>query len=188
MENKLNGLVVGITGASGSPIALMLLEHLMLMNYTCRTALLFTQNGEKVFEHEVPDGKVKLSGFKTYSNDDMFVSFASGHSQYGAMILCPCSMGTLGRIAGGISTDVIGRTADVMLKERRPLILVVREAPYNAIHLENMLKLHKAGAVILPASPGFYHQPQTLEELYKPLIDRILHHAGVMSLSGSWNS
>lgn len=179
-------MVFGITGASGSPIAAMLLQRLRELEYSSKTALIFTENGKRVWEYENEGIEDILKDFATFQNDNMFVPFASGHSDYNAMIICPCSMGTLGRIASGVSHDLIGRTADVMLKERRPLVIVIREAPYNMIHLKNMQKLHRAGAIILPASPGFYHKPKNIPDLFRPLVDRILHHAGIENLSGAW--
>lgn len=116
--------------------------------------------------------------FKVYDNGDFFAPFASGSSKYDTMIICPASMGMLGRIANGISDDLISRAADVMLKERRKLILVPRETPYNLIHINNMKLLTEAGAIILPATPSFYSKPATIKELVMTVVDRILDHAG----------
>jgi 4-hydroxy-3-polyprenylbenzoate decarboxylase len=123
---------------------------------------------------------------KEYPNDSYFAPFASGSSQYDTMIICPASMGTVGRIANGISDTLIARTADVMLKERRRLIIVPREAPYSLIHLKNMKKLTLAGAVICPASPSFYSKPSTIDDLVMTVVDRIIDLAGFTNDTYRW--
>jgi len=122
----------------------------------------------------------KFSGeLKVFGIQDWFAPMASGSNPGDAMVVCPCTMGTLGKIAGGISDDLICRAADVMLKEKRTLILVPREMPFSAIHLENMLKLSHAGAVIMPPNPGFYHHPQSVQDIVDFVVARILDHLGV---------
>ena len=117
---------------------------------------------------------------------DFMAPFASGSANYGTMIICPCSMGTMGRIANGISNDLTTRAADVMLKERRKLILLVRETPYNLIHINNMKSITEAGGIICPASPSFYSNPQNFEELASTVIDRVLTLSGLKNDSYSW--
>ncbi len=116
--------------------------------------------------------------FKVYDNRDFFAPFASGSSKYDTMIICPASMGMMGRIANGVADDLISRAADVMLKERRKLILVPRETPYNLIHINNMKLLTEAGAILLPATPSFYSKPETIKDLVMTVVDRILDIAG----------
>jgi 4-hydroxy-3-polyprenylbenzoate decarboxylase len=123
---------------------------------------------------------------KEYQNSDYYAPFASGSSKYESMIICPASMGTIGRIANGTSEDLICRTADVMLKERRKLIIVPREAPYNLIHINNLKTLTLAGAIICPASPSFYSNPKTVDELVLTVVDRIIDLAGFNSKGFRW--
>jgi 4-hydroxy-3-polyprenylbenzoate decarboxylase len=124
--------------------------------------------------------------FKFYKNNDFFAPFASGSAQYKTMIICPSSMGLLARIANGISDDLITRSADVILKERRRLIIVPRETPYNLIHLRNMTSLTEAGAIICPATPSFYHQPKSIEEIIDTVVDRVLDLAGIDIKTQRW--
>jgi len=122
----------------------------------------------------------KVSGeLRVFGRDDWFAPMASGSNPGDAMVICPCTMGTLAAVAVGLSDDLITRAADVMLKEKRPLILVPRETPFSAIHLENMLKLSHAGAVILPPNPGFYYHPQSVQDLVDFVVAKILDHLGV---------
>ena len=126
--------------------------------------------------------------FKVYGKEDFFAPFASGSAGYDALIICPCSMGTLGRIASGISNDLITRAADVLLKERKKLICVVRETPYNLIHLRNMTAVTEAGGIICPATPSFYSKPQTIEEAAETVVDRALQLAGIDIKTYRWGA
>ncbi|MGE5553371.1 MAG: UbiX family flavin prenyltransferase [Betaproteobacteria bacterium] len=190
-------LAVGITGASGSIYAERLLQH--LLGSGTDVALCLTEAACAVLRHErdwpLPAdprhadgvrealGRVFPSGSRSgrltyYAPDDWTAPIASGSAVWEGMVIVPCTMGTAGRIAHGLSTNLLERAADVCLKERRPLVVVPREAPLSAIHLENLLTLARAGAVVLPAAPGFYHQPETLEDLVSFVVDRILRALG----------
>ena len=138
---------------------------------------MFTQAGNEVWAHEI--GEVPAYPFKKYGLRDFRAPFASGSAGWDAMVVIPCSTGGLARIAHGISDDLVGRAADVMMKERRKLVLVVRETPLSAIHLENMLAVTRAGAVVLPASPSFYSKPATLDSLLDTVVGRVLDQLGL---------
>ena len=171
-------IIVAVTGASGAIYARQFLERVLLCNEVEQIALIVSRCGEEVVRHE----GVELphdERIKRYSADDMFAPTASGSARYDAMVIIPASMGTVGRIASGVSLSLIERSADVMLKERRRLICVVRETPYSLIHLRNMTTLTEAGAIILPASPSFYSHPSDIEELAATLTERVLVHAGL---------
>ncbi len=186
-------IVLALTGASGLPYGIRLLE--CLLQSGSRVHLLYSQAAQIVAKQELdfilpnrPQDAEKLlterfgkfSGeLRVFGRDDWYAPMASGSNPGDAMVICPCTMGTLAGVAAGLSDDLITRGADVMLKEKRPLILVPRESPFSAIHLENMLKLSRAGAVILPANPGFYYQPQTVQDLVDFVVARILDHLGV---------
>ena len=126
--------------------------------------------------------------FTTYDNHDFMAPFASGSAGFDAFIICPCSMGTLGRIASGMSNDLITRAADVMLKERKQLICVVREAPYNLVHLKNMTAVTEAGGIICPASPSFYSIPKSIDDLAATVVDRVLQLAGISIDTFKWGN
>ena len=184
---------LAITGASGLPYAMRLLECLLQSGQ--RVNLVYSQAAQIVAKQEMdftlpnrPQDAEKIltkrigqfSGeLHVYGRDDWYAPMASGSNPGDAMVICPCTMSTLGKIAGGISDDLIARAADVMLKEKRPLILVPRETPFSAIHLENMLRLSHAGAVILPPNPGFYHHPQSVQDIVDFVVARILDHLGI---------
>ena len=171
-------IIVAITGASGAIYARQCLENLIAHPAVERVALILSDNAEDVLRAE----GVTLPAserVERFSNDDMWASVASGSARWDAMIIIPASMGTVGRIASGISRTLIERAADVMLKERRRLVVVVRESPYSLIHLRNMTTLTEAGAIILPASPSFYFNPATVEELCLTTSLRALEMAGV---------
>ena len=169
-------LVVAVTGASGAIYAKRLIERLEGMGLAFATV--FTKNAIDVWQHELEE-KPPLDTLLVYDEKDFNAPFASGSSDYQALVVCPCSMGTLGRIAHGISDSLITRAADVMLKERRKLILVPREMPYNLIHIENMRVLTMAGATIIPASPSFYSKPQSINALADTVIDKVLTGLGL---------
>ena len=159
-------IIVAITGASGSIYALRLLEKLTsLKTPPSEIAVVFSDNAREIWKYETGKQFVAKAPAKVYNNDDFYVPFASGSSDFDTMIICPASMGILGRIANGTSDDLIARAADVMLKERRKLILVPRETPYNLIHIRNMETLTLAGAIICPATPSFYSKPKRLMTL-----------------------
>jgi len=170
-------LVVAIGGASGSVYARRLLDALVPLASTVEVGLVFTQFGNEVWTHEI--GEVPAYPFKKYGLRDFRAPFASGSAGWDAMVVIPCSTGGLARIAHGISDDLVGRAADVMMKERRKLVLVVRETPLSAIHLENMLAVTRAGAVVLPASPSFYSKPATLDSLLDTVVGRVLDQIGL---------
>jgi len=185
-------IVVGITGASGSIYGLRLIAELLAAGH--QVSVLLTNAGRQVtaFETGLPlveniqECRVVLENhfpcsdrLKYYAIDDFFAPVASGSSAPDAVVICPCSMGTAGRIASGLSDNLLERVADVALKERRQLLLVPRETPFNQIHLENLLRLAQAGATILPAMPGFYHKPQTLEDLVTFVVGKVLDSLGV---------
>lgn len=173
-------IVIGITGASGSIYAVRLIEELLKRGVFIY--IICTENGEKVMKFEtsldirewVEELKEKYEHVKLENINDLFSGVASGSFKFDAMIILPCSMGTLAEISNGLSKNLLCRAADVALKEDRKLIIVPRETPLNAIHLENMLKLSKLGVSILPAMPGFYHKPQSMEDLINFVVGKIL--------------
>ena len=169
-------ILVGVTGASGSLYALRLLEALQA--YNLEVHLVISESGKLVVNHEIPDGITKLTklAHHVYQIDDIAAAVASGSYGIDSMVILPCSMGTLGAIANGLSHNLLTRAADVILKEQRKLVLVPRETPFSTIHLENLLTLSRMGAVILPAAPGFYHHPQTITDLLNFIVGRILDH------------
>ncbi|HEY3114029.1 MAG TPA: flavin prenyltransferase UbiX [Gemmatimonadaceae bacterium] len=181
-------IVVGITGASGAPYAVRLLQALTAAHRP--TSLIVSKYGMRLLEAESGIGSMDAlrdavgigawaSYVETFSNDDRGAPPASGSALTSGMIVCPCSMGTLSAISVGASRSLIERAADVTLKERRKLVLVPRETPLSAIHLGNMLRLARAGAVVMPASPGFYNRPKEISDLVDFVVGRILDHAGV---------
>lgn len=192
-ETAAKPITLAITGASGSQYGLRLLECLFAAGRD--VYLLMSQAGQVVLSMEagleipsraadaaalltrhfgVPEGQLRVFGRQQWT-----APVASGTNPPGAMVICPCTTGTLGSIAAGISGDLIDRAADVMLKERRKLILVVRETPFSDIHLENMLKLSRMGAVVMPANPGFYFKPRKIEDLIDFIVARILDHLNI---------
>ena len=170
-------LVVAVGGASGSIYAKRLLDVLVATPGEREVALCFSRSGAQVWQHEI--GPEPTYPFKRWALDDFRAPFASGSAGWEAMVVIPCSTGGLARIAHGISDDLIGRAADVMMKERRKLVLVVRETPLSQIHLENMLAVTRAGAVVLPASPSFYSHPSSVEALIDTVIGRVLDQLGI---------
>ncbi len=180
-------IVVAITGASGSLYARLLLDKLSTIDGgPSEIAVIFSDTAKDIWKSETGSDFVEKGVAKTYSNKSFFAPFASGSSSFDTMIICPASMGTLGRIANGTSDDLTARTADVMLKERRRLIIVPREAPYNLVHIRNMETLTLAGALICPASPSFYSMPATIEELAMTIVDRIIDLAGFSNNTYRW--
>ena len=173
-------LVVGITGASGAPYAERLVSWLATEGRVAgvETHLVFTKTGRLVWQHEVGTDP-REHDLPIWGPLDFTAPFASGSARFEAMAVVPCSAGTLGRIAHGISADLVGRAADVMLKERRKLVLCLREAPYSLVHLRNMQAVTEAGAMVLPASPSFYSKPPHLEALVDTVVGRVLDQLGV---------
>ena len=196
-------ITLALTGASGMPYGIRLLERLLVEGK--QVYLLYSQVAQVVAQQEmnlalpsraketeaffnrlynIPDGQLRVFG-----REEWFAPVASGSNPADAMVVCPCTMGTLAAIAAGLNQKLIERAADVMLKENRQLILVPREMPFSAIHLENMLKLVRSGAVILPANPGFYHHPQTVQDMIDFVVARILDHLGIPhTLIARWGS
>jgi 4-hydroxy-3-polyprenylbenzoate decarboxylase len=169
--------VVAITGASGTLYAQRLLDNLDCGQHEVH--LILSQYAQAVIGEELEGGLKLRKGVITHSLRSMNAPFASGSNAFDAMVVIPCTMGTLGRIAHGVSDDVLLRAADVMLKEKRKLILVPRETPLNLVHVKNFELLILAGAVILPANPSFYSRPQTIQELADTVVARVLDHLGI---------
>lgn len=186
---KKQKIVVGITGASGSIYAKVLLEKLSSMKTQVEEVnIVMSDNAKEVWKTEIGNNGYEKFKFTIYDKNDFYAPFASGSCNFNAMIICPCSMGTLARIASGISNDLITRAADVMLKERRILILVPRDTPLNMIHIRNMQTVTDAGGIICPASPSFYSKPKNFDELASTVIDRVLTLCGLEVKMYRWGS
>jgi len=182
-------IVVAVTGASGSVYAKVLLTKLLQAGKAIdEISLVMTENAKQVWQTELDNDDYLRYAVKQYTQNDFSAAFASGSGQYNTMIIIPCSMGTLGRIAGGISNDLITRAADVVLKERRKLICVVRDTPYNLIHIKNMETVTMAGGIICPATPSFYSKPTTIEQVAATVVDRVIDLAGIPNSSYRWGS
>lgn len=185
---NLNKIVIAITGASGSIYAKQLIIELLKQeNKISELALVMSKNAENVWQHELGNSDFKKFPIKRYETHDFNAPFASGSARFNIMFICPCSMGTLARIANGISDSLITRAADVMLKERRKLILISRDTPLSLIHINNMKTITEAGGIILPASPSFYSQPSSIEELANTVVHRAIDIAGIEISSYRWN-
>jgi 4-hydroxy-3-polyprenylbenzoate decarboxylase len=181
-------IVMAITGASGAPYAVRLLEALVQAQQ--RVQLIVSDHGLRLLRTETDVGSVEAlrtrvgggawdASVALFDDNDRGAAPASGSARNRGMVICPCSMGTISAISQGTSRSLVERAADVALKERRTLVVVPRETPYSTIHLENMLRLTRAGAVVLPASPGFYHRPTRIDELVDFVVARVLDHLGV---------
>ncbi len=182
-----NKIAVAITGASGAIYAKLLLDRLVqLKDQYEAVGVVMSKNAEEVWQTELGNDTYKNYPFRFYAKTDFTAPFASGSAQYNTMIVIPCSMGTLGRIASGVSDDLVTRAADVVLKERRKLILAVRETPYNLIHIRNMEAVTLAGGIICPATPSYYSLPKTIEELASTVVDRVLDLAGLNLQTYRW--
>ncbi|MCC7302572.1 MAG: UbiX family flavin prenyltransferase [Bacteroidia bacterium] len=180
-------LVVAVTGASGAIYAKLLFGELLKRKKSFAAVdVVFSANARTVWEHELNNRDYEKIPFRVFSKTDFSAPFASGSAGYHALIVCPCSMGTLGRIASGVSDDLITRAADVMLKERKKLILVPRETPYNLIHIRNMETVTLSGGIICPASPSFYSGPGTFDELGMTVISRIFSLLGMEQGGYKW--
>ncbi|MEZ4940080.1 MAG: UbiX family flavin prenyltransferase [Saprospiraceae bacterium] len=180
-------LVVAIAGSSGSIYAKVLLDKLARMpDQWDAVGVVLSDNAKINWELEIGPVAFEDYPFDFYAKNDFYAPFASGSAQYDTMIVCPCSMGTLARIATGISNDLLTRAADVVLKERRRLILVPRDTPLSLIHINNMKTVTEAGGIICPASPSFYSKPKNFEELAATVVDRVLDLAGLDLTSFRW--
>jgi 4-hydroxy-3-polyprenylbenzoate decarboxylase len=183
----MNKIVVAITGASGSIYANQLLSKLAaIKNQWQELSVVMTENAKQVWQTELSNEDYNSYPVKFHTQNDFSAPFASGSGQYNIMIIIPCSMGTLGRIASGVSSDLITRAADVVLKEKRKLICVVRDTPYNLIHIRNMETVTLAGGIICPATPSFYSRPATIEAVANTVIDRVLDLAGLDISTFRW--
>jgi 4-hydroxy-3-polyprenylbenzoate decarboxylase len=173
-------IIVGVTGASGQLYAKVLLDMLNAYKHEFDAiAVIFTETGKQVFDYEICTDISKYEHFKFYENSDFFAPFASGSSDFDTLIVIPCSMGMLARIANGYANDLVSRCADVMLKERKKLIIVPRETPLNLIHIHNMENITLAGGIICPASPSFYSKPQSIEDVAKTVVERVMKLAEI---------
>ncbi|HYV91203.1 MAG TPA: UbiX family flavin prenyltransferase [Chitinophagales bacterium] len=201
-------VVIAVTGASGSIYAKVLFDKILsLKNEITRLGVVMSDNAKYVWKHElgnevpIPDSRNPSSPdsigipdadntpmISFYEKNDFTAPFASGSAGYDVMIICPCSMGTLGRIASGVSDDLVTRAADVILKERRKLILVIRDTPYSLIHINNMRMVTEAGGIICPATPSFYSLPKNFEELAATVVDRALELAGFELKTFRWGN
>jgi 4-hydroxy-3-polyprenylbenzoate decarboxylase len=180
-------IVVAVTGASGSIYAKVLLDKLFqIQNQWQELSIVMSKNAKEVWHTELGNEDYNNYNARFFEKTDFSAPFASGSAKYNIMIVAPCSMGTLGRIASGVSDDLITRAADVVLKERRKLILMVRDTPYNLIHIKNMETVTLAGGIIAPATPSFYSLPKTMEELAATVVDRILDIAGLDISTYRW--
>jgi 4-hydroxy-3-polyprenylbenzoate decarboxylase len=180
-------IVVAVTGASGAVYAQELLNKLaILSNQIQEVGIVLSNNAKSVWEYELNNKNYENYPFKIYDKTDFSAPFASGSAKYNIMVVIPCSMGTMGRIASGTSDDLITRAADVILKERRKLILVTRDTPLNLIHIRNMETITLAGGVICPACPSFYSQPKTIEEVAHTVVDRVIDLIGLSQNTYRW--
>ena len=180
-------ITVAITGASGAIYAERLLKKLSVAKEQWNElSVVMSNNAKEVWKTELQNESWKELPVKFYGTTDFTAPFASGSAQFDTMIIIPCSMGTLGRIASGISNDLITRAADVILKERRKLICVARETPYNLVHIKNMEMITLAGGIICPATPSFYSRPASVEEIADTVVDRVLDLAGFDLKSFRW--
>jgi 4-hydroxy-3-polyprenylbenzoate decarboxylase len=182
-------IVVAITGASGSIYAKVILDKLIsLKDQWNNLSVIMTTNAHEVWKTELENEEYKNYPVTFYNQQDFFAPFASGSGQFNIMIIIPCSMGTLGRIATGLSNDLITRAADVILKERRKLICVIRDTPYNLVHIRNMETVTLAGGIICPATPSFYSKPASIEAVAATVTDRVLDLAGLNVNSFRWGN
>jgi 4-hydroxy-3-polyprenylbenzoate decarboxylase len=196
-EGREAPIVMALTGASGAPYGVRLLQQLVAAKRP--VSLIVSSHGLRLLRTETDigdvDGLRALIGpafdqyVRIFDDADRGAAPASGSAKSAGMVICPCSMGTLASIAAGVSRSLVERAADVALKERRPLVLVPRETPLSAIHLENMLRVTRAGAVVMPAAPGFYHRPTTIDQLVDFIVARVLDHLHVdNTLAPRWGT
>lgn len=181
-------IVVAVCGASGSIYAKLLLDKLVQLNDQIKdVAVVMSDNAKDIWKFELDNETYSNYPFKFYAKNDFMAPFASGSAKYDTMVVIPCSMGVLGRIAGGTSDDLITRAADVILKERRRLILVPRDMPFSLIHIRNMQTITEAGGIVCPAIPSYYSKPQTIEELAMTVVNRVIDLIGLEFESYRWN-
>lgn len=184
MSNK---IVVAITGASGAVYAKILMDKLMQLHQQWQElSVVMSANAKEIWKSELGNEEYNSYPVRYFDKHDFSAPFASGSAKYNIMIAAPCSMGTLGRIAAGVSDDLITRAADVILKERRKLVLMLRDMPYNLIHIKNMETVTLAGGIICPATPSFYSKPTTIDDAAATVVDRILDLAGLDINSFRW--
>lgn len=182
-------IVLSVTGASGSIYAKLIMDSfLALKDQIEKVGVIFSDNAKYVWEHELGNDDYKNYPFDFYDKNDFTAPFASGSAKYDSMVIAPCSMGAIGRIANGISNDLSSRAADVILKERRKLILMARDTPLSLIHLENMKTITQAGGIICPAIPSFYSQPKTIEEVAGTVVARVIDLLELEQESYRWGS
>ncbi len=184
---RMKKVVVGVTGASGSLYAKLLLDRLVQTSDQIeKVGVVMSDNAKLVWEYEIGDKSYSDYPFDFYDKGDFFAPFASGSAKYDTMVVCPCSMGTLSRIAHGISNDLMSRAADVILKERRKLILVARETPYSLLHIEHMRTVTMAGGIVCPATPSYYKRPKSIEDLALTVVDRVVDLMGLELNTYRW--
>jgi len=182
-------IAIAITGASGSIYAKLLLEKMIsLKEQLAELSIVMTDNAKFVWQTEIGNTEYDKFSARYFSTKDFTAPFASGSAKYDGLIIIPCSMGTLGRIASGVSDDLISRGADVMLKERKKLICVIRDTPFNLIHIRNMETITLAGGIICPASPSFYSNPKTIDEAVQTVINRVIDLIGLNNASFRWGT
>lgn len=180
-------IVIAITGASGAVYAKVLLDKLVLAKDQYEeVSIVMSNNAKEIWKSELGNEDYNHYPFRYFDKHDFSAPFASGSARYNVMIVAPCSMGTLGRIASGVSDDLVTRAADVILKERRKLILMVRDTPYSLIHIKNMETVTLAGGIICPATPSFYSNPKTIAEVAATVVDRALDLAGIDVKTFRW--
>ena len=180
-------IVIAVTGASGAVYSKLLLDKLQQLETQISTvAVVMSDNARQVWELELDNISYNDYSFQFYAKNDFMAPFASGSAKFDTMVIVPCSMGTLGRIASGISDDLVTRAADVILKERRKLILVARDTPLNLIHIRNMQTITEAGGIICPAIPSYYSKPKTIEELAMTVVNRVIDLMGLENESYRW--
>ncbi len=183
-----NKIVVAITGASGAIYARLLLQKLQQLSAQINeVGVVMSDNAKQVWQFELDNNDFDNLPFKIYSKHDFMAPFASGSARFDTMVIVPCSMGTLGRIASGTSDDLVTRAADVILKERRKLILVARDMPLNLIHIRNMQTITEAGGIICPAIPSYYSKPKTVEEVAMTVVNRVVDLIGLENESYRWS-
>jgi 4-hydroxy-3-polyprenylbenzoate decarboxylase len=185
-KNK-HKIVLAITGASGSIYAKVLLNKLQALTDQIETVgVVMSDNAKDVWKFELNNSEYDKIPYTIYDKNNFYAPFASGSAKFDTMIICPCSMGTMARIASGISNDLTTRAADVILKERRKLILVMRDTPLSLIHINNMKTITEAGGIICPASPSFYSKPETIEQIAATVVDRVIDLCGLSQDSYRW--
>jgi 4-hydroxy-3-polyprenylbenzoate decarboxylase len=189
IDRQSQKIVVACTGASGMIYTKLLLDKLLNLPQVSQIGLVYSKNALQIWQSEIGQEPYSSAGKITVYNDNDFnAPFASGSAMFSSMVVCPSSMGVLGRIANGVSNCLITRASDVMLKERRKLVLVPRETPYNLIHIRNMEQLSLAGTTICPATPSFYSNPTTIEQLALTVVDRVIDLLDLPNDTFRWGS